>query len=165
MRRIASLALGAAAVVAIWLVLPRSMFSPAPNSYPSADVTATEKTVAAIDAELSRMHSRVGLTTATPASTRDPFRFGAPPAPPVTRTPPTQPAPPPPPPAPALPKLIAISSQTTTGGVVRSAALSVADNVVIARPGDTVGTLVVHMIGDEFVELVDPATGTAYRVK
>lgn len=164
MRRIASLVLAAAAVVAIWLVLPRSMFSPAPNSSPFADLTATEKTVTAIDAELARMHSRAGLATATPASTRNPFRFGASPAPPVTRTPPP-PAPPPPPPAPVLPKLIAISSQTTTGGVVRSAALSVADNVVIARPGDTVGTLVVHTIGDEFVELVDPATGTAYRVK
>ena len=165
MRRIAFLALGGAAILATWLVVPPSLFSPRPLPLSTSDLTATEKTVAQIDAELARMHHRVALTTSSAGSERNPFRFGASPAPVPTKLPPPPPAPPPPPPAPVLPKLIAISSQTTSGGVVRSAALSVADNVVIARPGDTVGTLVVHTIGEEFVELVDPATGTAYRVK
>lgn len=165
MRRIASLVLGIAVIFAAWLLAPRSIFAPTPVAISVADLASTEKTVSQIDAELTRMHNRVSFTTASAGATRNPFRFGAQPAPPPAKVIPTPPAPPPPPPAPTLPKLIAISSQTTTGGVVRSAALSVADSVVIARPGDTVGTLVVHTIGDEFVEFVDPTTGTAYRVK
>ena len=166
MRRIASLVLGLGAIAAVWLIVPRSLFAPPPMTLSTAELTATEKTVEQIDAELTRMRDRVALTTASAESTRDPFRFGARPATQQpTKVAPLPPAPPPPPPEPVLPRLIAISSQTTTGGVVRSAALSVADNVVIARPGDTIGALVVHTIGDEFVELVDPSTGTAYRVK
>jgi hypothetical protein len=165
MRRIASFVLGLAAIVAAWLFVPRSIFAPTPVTISTADLTSTERTVAEIDVELARMHDRVTATTVSAESTRNPFSYGALPAPPPSKLPPPPPPPPAPPPAPTLPKLIAISSKATSGGVVRSAALSVADNVVIAHPGDTVGTLVVRTIGDEFVELVDPATGTAYRVK
>jgi hypothetical protein len=165
MRRTASVVtLGGIVALVSWTLARVSPFAQDPalvDPRPSTPAPA----VAELDGEVAKLHvRRAPLEAFTPAA-RDPFRFGAPPVAPRSRVTPPEPPPPSPPPAPTLPKLVAITSKDTPGGAVRTAAFSVGDNVLLARPGDTVGTLVVRAIADGFVELVDPASGIAYRVR
>ena len=164
MRRAATfVTLGGIVALVSWTLARVSPFAQDPalvSALPSSPASA----LAQLDGEVGRLHDRAQLLEPFTPAERDPFRFGAPPvAPPSRSTPPE--LPPSPRPAPALPKLVAITSKDTPGGAVRTAAFSVGDNVLLVRPGDTVGTLVVRAIADGFVELVDPASGIAYRVR
>ena len=42
---------------------------------------------------------------------------------------------------------------------------AVADDVQILKPGEKIGALIVRSIGIDTVLVVDPATGTTYRVR
>jgi hypothetical protein len=166
MRRAASfLTLGGIVAVVSWTLARASPFAHDPV-FATVSPSAPPSAVSLLDAEVTKLHDRAErLAPFTPAA-RDPFKFGPPPVPPGSRRAgPEPPAPPSPPPAPTLPKLVAITSKDTPGGAVRTAAFSIGDNVLVARPGDTVGTLVVRVIADGFVELVDPGSGIAYRVR
>jgi hypothetical protein len=161
MRRAASfVTLGGIVGLVSWTLARVSPFGQDPvliTASPAYQASA----VAELDGEVAKLHDRAQRLEPFAPAERDPFRFGAPEAPPSRATPPEQA----PPPRPALPKLVAITSKDTPGGVVRTAAFSVGDNVLLARPGDTVGTWVVRAIAEGFVELVDPASGIAYRVR
>jgi hypothetical protein len=165
MRRAASfVTLGGIVGLVSWTLARVSPFGQDPvliTASPAYQASA----VAELDGEVAKLHDRAQRLEPFAPAERDPFRFGAPPVALRPRVTPPEPAPPLPPPTPALPKLVAITSKDTPGGAVRTAAFSVGDNVVLARPGDTVGTLVVRAISDGFVELVDPASGIAYRVR
>jgi hypothetical protein len=165
MRRAASfVTLGLIVALVSWTLARVSPFGQ--DSVPSTASPASQASaVAALDGEVAKLHDRAQRVAPFAPAERDPFRFGAPPVAPRPRVTPPELPPPSPPPAPALPKLVAITSKDTPGGAVRTAAFSVGDNVLLARPGDTVGTLVVRAIADGFVELVDPVSGIAYRVR
>jgi hypothetical protein len=164
MRRLAAFVFcGASVAFAAWMMLP---VRPDSSYRIQAASASTSADVAALDKELKRFDARMTPHSAAPSGDRDPFGYAVPvakarPAPTLVQPP----QPPPPPPAPTLPKLIAISTKSTPAGLVRTAALSIGDGVLLAHPGDKVGTLVVHTIDDGVVELVDPVTGAAYRVR
>jgi len=161
MRRAASfITLGGIVGLVSWTLARASPFGQDPVLI-SAAPAVQESAFAELNEEVEKLHARGRPLEPFAQGERDPFRFGAPPAPPSRVTAP-EPAPPPPPP---LPKLVAITSKDTPGGAVRTAAFLIGDNVVLARPGDTVGTWVVRTIAEGFVELVDPASGVAYRVR
>jgi hypothetical protein len=165
MRRAASfVTLGAIVVLVSWTLARVSPFADHPVLVDPLS-SSLASSVAQLDGEVAKLHDRTAPLEAFTPAARDPFRFGALPVAPRSRVSPPEPPPPSPPPAPALPKLVAITSKDTPGGAVRTAAFSVGDNVLLARPGDTVGALVVRLIADGFVELVDPASGIAYRVR
>jgi hypothetical protein len=165
MRRAASfITLGLIVALMSWTLARVSPFTQDPvltTALPPSPASA----VAELDREVAKLHDRAGRLEPFTAAARDPFRFGAPLVLPRSRVASSEPPPPSPPPPPTLPKLVAITSKDTPGGAVRTAAFSVGDSVLLARPGDTVGTLVVRTIAEGFVELVDPASGIAYRVR
>jgi hypothetical protein len=164
MRRVAAFAFfGAAVAFANWRLVP--VWSEQSTVRPPIVMAPTSSEVSALNVELARLEARTTTHSSLAPVERDPFGFAAPP--PRANAKPVTPValPPPPPPAPQLPKLIAISTKNTSAGVIRTAALSLGDAVLLAHPGDKVGTLVVHTIDDGTVELVDPVTGTAYRVR
>jgi hypothetical protein len=164
MRRAASfVTLGGTVVIVSWTLARASPFAQDPV-FVTVPPPSQSSTAAQLDAEVAKLHDRAKQLGPFAPAERDPFKFGMPPTAPRSRA--ATPEPPPlPPSAPTLPKLMAITSKDTPGGTVRTAAFSVGDNVLLARPGDTVGTLVVRVIADGFVELVDPASGIAYRVR
>jgi hypothetical protein len=165
MRRAASfVTLGGIVVLVSWTLARVSPFAQDPARVDPL-LPAPASGVAQLDGEVAKLHDRRAPQQAFTPAARDPFRFGALPGAPRPRVTPPEPPPASPPPAPALPKLVAITSKDTPGGTIRTAAFSVGDNVLLARPGDTVGTLVVRLIADGFVELVDPASGIAYHVR
>jgi len=165
MRRAATfVTLGGIVALVSWTLARVSPFAEDP-ALVSAVPASPASAVSALDGEVAKLHDRAGRLEPFAPAERDPFRFGAPPVAPRSRVTPPEPPPPSPPPAPALPKLVAITSKDTPGGAVRTAAFSIGDSVLLARPGDTVGALVVRAIADGFVELVDPASGIAYRVR
>lgn len=167
MRRAASLATLLGTVVLVsWTLGRLAPVAQDPATLTGSSSSPPSSVVSELDSELAKLQSRADRVEPLTQSDRDPFRFGAPYVPPRSKTAaPESPQPPPPPPAPTLPKLVAITSKDTPGGAVRTAAFSVGDDVVIARPGDKVGALVVRSIADGLVELVDPVSGIAYRVR
>ena len=166
MRRAASLATLLGTVVLVsWTLARLAPVAPDPATLNGFSSPPPSSVVSELDAELAKLHGRVERVEPLTRSDRDPFRFGAPYVAPRSKAAPEPPSPPPPPPVPTLPTLVAITSKDTPGGAVRTAAFSVGDDVLLARPGDKVGTLVVRSIADGLVELVDPVSGIAYRVR
>ena len=64
-----------------------------------------------------------------------------------------------------LPKLVAVLSNTTDAGQVRTAVLTVGDAVKVFKVGDAVGALTLTLINTDTIELTDVATGTVYRIR
>jgi hypothetical protein len=168
MRRAASLVTLLGTVVLVsWTLARLAPVAQGPASITASSSSPPSSVVSELDAEVAKLHGRADRVEPLTPTNRDPFRFGAPYVAPRSKatTPEPPPPPPPPPPAPTLPKLVAITSKDTPGGAVRTAAFSVGDDVLLARPGDKVGSLVVRSIADGLVELVDPVSGIAYRVR
>lgn len=166
MRRAASLVTLLGTVVLVsWTLARLAPVAQDPASFTGPSSFPPSSVVSQLDAEVAKLHGRAERAEPLTSSDRDPFRFGAPYVAPRSKAARPEPPPPPPPPAPALPKLVAITSRDTPGGAVRTAAFSVGDDVLLARPGDKVGALVVRSIADGLVELVDPVSGIAYRVR
>jgi len=165
MHRFASvLAVGGGLVLVSWALAPAA---PPVKARSSAAVSAFDQAapvLAEVNVQVDRLRERLGAPPTLPSPERDPFRFGR-------RPEPTRPQPLispaavlAEPPAPVLPKLVAIMTNTTESGSVRSAAFSLGEDLQIVRLGDVVGRLVVKSIGVDVVELVDPATSAVYRV-
>jgi len=166
MRRAASLVTLLGTVVLLsWTLARLAPVAQGPASVIGPSSSPPSSVVSQLDAEVAKLHGRADRVASLTPTGRDPFRFGAPYVPRSKAATPVPPPPPPSPPAPTLPKLVAITSKDTPGGAVRTAAFSFGDDVLLARPGDKVGTLVVRSIADGLVELVDPVSGIAYRVR
>ena len=165
MRRAASLVTLLGTVVLVnWTLARLAPVAQGPASIIGPSSSPPSSVVSQLDAEVAKLHDRAERVESLTPTGRDPFRFGASYVAPRSKAA-TPVPPPPPPPPPTLPKLVAITSKDTPGGAVRTAAFSVGDDVLLARPGDKVGTLVVRSIADGLVELVDPVSGIAYRVR
>jgi hypothetical protein len=127
---------------------------PVPDKHP-----ALERSSAALQFEISRLHERIGPTVA-PTRSRDLFRFNvravrrpiaAAPRPAVADTPPA-------PQRPAL-KLIGIAEDTTDAGTVRTAIVSGLGDVFLVKPGETIaGQYQVEQVSADAVQLIDTAT-------
>jgi hypothetical protein len=65
-------------------------------------------------------------------------------------------------PATPLPRLVAILSNATDGGVLRTAVFGDADDVLFATAGDSVGGFVVSGITSDSAVLVDRASGSSF---
>jgi hypothetical protein len=167
MRRIASFVVpGGLVVLAGWTFAAAWPPAVAPRDVTAAQATSPTppSVVTQMDAEVAKLGERLDQPKPFTPAERDPFAYGAPPPRPRPVEP-VAPPPPPTPPAPDLPHLVAITSKTTSAGVVRTAVFAASDGVMFAHPGDTIGALVVRSIGDGVVELADPVTGTRYSVR
>jgi hypothetical protein len=170
MKRLGAILVFAGAVLVSTHILAPAETPPAKPAVIAADLAAIDQArpiVDEVNAQVDRMRERLASPPAYPAPTRDPFRFGkrADPAPPK----PAAPAPAPvfsesTPAPPVLPRLIAIALTTTEGVAQRTAALALGDDLRIVKPGETMARFVVHSIGADVVELIDPLTGATYRV-
>ena len=169
MKRLAAIIVFAAAVL-----LSTHILAPAepPRSQPiasSADLAAIDQTTPVVDevnAQVNRLRERLASPPAYPAPTRDPFRFGkrAEPAQPKAPMPAAPAGIPPIIPAPVLPRLVAIISNATDAGPVRTAVLALGDDVQIVKSGDSISKLVVRSIGADGVDLVDPVSGALFKI-
>jgi hypothetical protein len=127
-------------------------------------VTALDRSSAALQSEVARLHERLG-PTATPSRSRDLFRFNA-------RALSHRPSPrtavdavdvPPPvtPPRPAF-KLIGIAEDTSEGGTIRTAIVSGPGDIFLVKPGDTLGGQYhVDQVSAEAVQLTDTVTSAS----
>jgi hypothetical protein len=164
MLRIASLTLIIGAVLLMTWVLDSA------NARPRRDEPAVQiadlrrpstPAVEDIESDVNRLRARLPVPTKYPQPSRDPFRFGRDAEPPRVEAPqPVNVATPPP----VLPRLVAILSDTSSGGPMRRAALGLGANVRILSVGDTVGSFRVAAITADDVELVDTVTGATFRV-
>jgi hypothetical protein len=169
MKRFAAIVLFAAAVILSTHVLAPAAPPPARPAVSAADLALVDQAAPMIDlvnTQVDRLRERLAAPPVYPAPTRDPFRFG-------TREAPSRPKPAAPvasavelfvPPPPVLPRLVAIAATAGEGGVVRTAVLTVGDDVQILKSGDSVLKFVIKSIGADVVELVDSATGATFRL-
>ena len=168
MSRFASaiLVLGGAALLLAWQVSPATS-SPDPAPRPvESPLDQVQPVIADVDVQVDRLRERLTDPPKYPPPTRDPFNFGARPEPARVSAPaPAVEAAPAPPPPPPLPRLVAIVSTPTDGGLLRTAVFAMGDDVQIVKPGEKVGALVLRSVGLDTVTVVDPATGTTYRVR
>jgi outer membrane murein-binding lipoprotein Lpp len=169
MKRLAAIIVFAGAVLLSTHILapaapPKSL--PAINAAELAAIDQTQSTVDEVNAQVDRLRERLSAPPNYPAPTRDPFRFGktADPAPPKPAPAPSVAPAAPVVAAPALPRLVAIVSDTTDAGSIRSAVLSVGEDVQIVKMGDSVSKLVVQNIGVDVIELADPVSGAIFRI-
>ena len=165
MHRVAPLLLLAGVVLLVsWVVAPAA---PSPTPIGPADAASSadqvSPVVADVAAQVDRLKRRIEITPDLPQPHRDPFRFGARPEPVRVKTPVAE-TPVDAPPAPVLPKLLAIVANTTDGGLLRTAAFSVGDDVQVVKPGDTIGKFTVRSIGTDAVEVVEISTGASFRI-
>jgi hypothetical protein len=162
MNRVASttLLLAAAALLATRLISPADSSPTAParvSQDPGADQIPPE--LAAVNAQVNRLHDRLPAPTDFPPPRRDPFNFGG-------RLEPRRPAPvafvdlP----VPALPKLIAILSEKNGDADVRTAVISAGDDVEFVKTGGAVGNLRVSLITSEGIVLTDPGSGLSFSL-
>jgi len=163
----AIVAFAGAVIVSTRILAPAA--PPAAKSLPStADVAFIQQAAPMIDrvnTEVDRLRERLAAPPAYPAPTRDPFRFG-------NRAEPSRPKPaesiaaapiePAAPPAPVLPRLVGIA--TSTVDQIRTAILTVGEDVQMLKIGDTVSKLVIRGIGTDVVDLEDPITGRWFRL-
>ena len=170
MKRFAAIVLFAGAVILSTHLLAPAEPTPARLAPSAADLAFIQQAAPMVDlvnTQVDRLRERLAAPPAYPAPTRDPFRFGTRAEPrPKPAPAETMPAAPvvAPVPAPLLPRLVAIAATTTDAGVVRTAVLTVGDDVQVMHVGDTVSRLVIQRIGADVVELADPATGRTFRL-
>jgi hypothetical protein len=159
---------GGAVLVSTHILAPAEQ-PPQPARASAADLQAIQQAAPAVDqvnAEVERLRRRLAAPPAYPAPTRDPFQFGTPlgnGAPKSSMRSEPVPSNSPPPAVPELPRLIAIRSEGG-GSASRSAVLAVADDLHFATVGDAVGGLTVRTVDSRAIELVDPVSGTSYRL-
>jgi hypothetical protein len=166
MQRLAQILLLAGGVLlATWVYAPAAP-SPSPLPARAEPVDQTAPLVAEMAAQVERMRNRLEEPRGFPPPERNPFTFGArrEVAPARPRLPVAAPEEPLPPPAPVLPKLLAIAANDVDGGVSLQAVFSTGDNVKVLKAGDEIGPFLIRSITAEFVEIVEPVTGTVHRL-
>lgn len=133
---------------------------PLPPSRP----LAMERSMAALQSDVDRLHDRLG-PTAAPTRSRDLFHFSTP----VPKSPAAAPRPSPPtvvvdapPPAPPRPvfRLIGVAEDTTADGtLVRTAIVAGASDLFLVKVGETMADRFrVEQVSSDAVELIDTTT-------
>lgn len=160
-----------------WLVsaaVTRRAAAPLPAPAPPAAANPAAGVSDDLQVQSERLRARLDTVPTPRRSSRNPFRFGAraegtEPAPRRSAaleatTVPDQPGATQPAPAPTL-RLIGIAAGRTPSGLVRTAALSVAGDVVLVRLGDEVaGRYRVSAVSEDVVELSDRLGGPPLRL-
>jgi hypothetical protein len=127
--------------------------------------SALDRSAAALQSEVTRLHERLG-PTATPARSRDLFRFSTrkPVRPvrldtPAAAVAPVEPAPVEP--APRL-QLIGVAEDPSPDGVVRTAIVSGLGDVFLVKPGETIaGQFRVEQVSADAVQLISTTTAAS----
>jgi hypothetical protein len=170
MKRFAAIVAFAGAVILSTHILAPAEPPPALRAPSTADlafITQAAPMIDQVNTQVDRLRQRLAAPPAYPAPIRDPFHFGKREEPSRPRSIAEAAAPRPMvvmPPAPVLPKLVAIAAMTSDAGVIRTAVLTVGDDVQILKAGDAVLKFVIKSIGTDIVELVDPTTGSTFRL-
>jgi Tfp pilus assembly protein PilP len=166
-RSVVALALGGVFLLASWVNAPADP-SPAGARLDLATLALLDQTapvVADVNAQVERLRERLPVTTAVPAPSRDPFRFGRRPEPPPPALERAE-ASPELAPAPRLadpPQLLAILTSTDSG-VTRAAVIAVADDVRTVHAGEVIGSWTVKAVTEDAVEFEEASTGRVVRV-
>jgi hypothetical protein len=177
MPRVAAiLAIGGGLILISWVTAPAAR--PAANDprLPAAEIDRAEQTSRAvtplaseIDAETARLRARLAQAPPKPQPDRNPFKFGAPTRPTSRPVGPTvavgrselegrrndAPAIVPVAPAVLMPTLVAITSDARDGGLLRTAVLSMNDDMKIVQPGQMFDRFLVEAIGPDSVRIAD----------
>lgn len=167
MQRVAQLlVLAGVILLATWVWAPASP-APAPEPRQPRDSSPPDQTAPILEdmaAQIDRLRERIEAPPNFPPPERNPFRFGTKPEPIAPKGRPTLPeaVEPPPPPAPVLPKLLAIVENDVDGVAVRTAVLSVSDDVQVVKVGDAIGRFLVKSIAAGSIELLESSSGTTF---
>jgi hypothetical protein len=169
-RPLAIIAFAGAVLLSTHILAPAQSPTP-PAPVKPADLQPIDQVrplVDTVDAAVGRLRERLSSAPEYPNPVRDPFRFGAhaEPAPrpvvtPVKVLPPVIVAAAP---AVTLPHIVAILSQTTEAGAERVASLAMGDEVGVVKAGESFLQFVVRRIDADMVELVDPVTGSTFKI-
>jgi len=179
MRRLAAiLAFGGGLILISWVTSPAARPATADPRMPPSEIDRAEQTSQAvtpvtgeIDKQAARLRARLAEPPPKPQPDRNPFRFGG------SLRPTSKPVGPtaavgrpelegrrnhlaPASPAIAMPSLVAITSDARDGGLMRTAVLSMNDEMKIVRPGQMFDRFIVESIGPDAVRLVDVTSPT-----
>lgn len=169
MKRLGAIVVFAGAVLVSTYILAPAAAPPHLPVVPASDLAAIAQAkpiVDAVDAQVDRLRERLTNPPAYPPPIRDPFRFGA-------RAEPSRPKAATPalteravvvPPQPALPKLVAIATSVIDGVLVRTAVLSVGDDLQMVKTGETYQNFSIRSVGIDGVEIVEPESGKTFKI-
>jgi hypothetical protein len=168
MKRLGAVAFLAGAVLLSTHILAPAAPPPAPPDVRETDVAAAARDrplIARVDSEVSRLRDRLNDPPPSPRPTRNPFRFGSPPAgrQPVAAKAAERPATASVT-APMLPRLIAIATGTPSDPGARVAILALGETVEPVKTGDRFLNFRLERIGADAVDLSDPATGRTFQI-
>lgn len=161
---------GASALaIASWFASASTSGVRSPISPPSpARISSIERSVAALESDVNRLHDRLGPSVA-PAGSRDLFRFSRrAPKPTLTAVMPSDgavtvvDAPTPVAPRPSL-RLIGIAEDAAADGVVRTAIVSGVGDLFLVKAGETIdgGRYRVELVSADAVQLTDTLTASS----
>ncbi|HUR34660.1 MAG TPA: hypothetical protein VM032_12745 [Vicinamibacterales bacterium] len=163
LRRVLSIGVSALAVASWFAGASTSGVRPPAAPPAPAKPTALDRSAAALQSEVARLHERLAPTVA-PTRSRDLFRFNIRAARRPTVSMPAAPAaaavaaPPPVAPRPAL-KLIGIAEDVTDAGTVLTAIVSGLGDVFLVKPGELIaGRYRVEAVSADAVQLTETAT-------
>jgi len=174
MRLAGILAIGGGLILISWVTSPAALPAPSDPRVSPAELDRADQTAQAIaplttqiDDQAARLRARLSQPPAKPQPDRNPFRFGG-----------TSPSPKGTYPVPkgtypektgyvpvanaalALPVLVAITSDAGDGGIMRTAVLSMNDEMKIVKPGQLFDRFIVEAIGPDSVRIVDITSAT-----
>ena len=177
MKRVSSaLVIGGVLILISWVTSPSARPTPPGPALSEADLDRAEQTTqsiapltAQIDDQAAQLRARLSQTVPKPQPARNPFSFGKGTDrkgtyPGTKGTYPVDPgyvplAPAAPVPL-ALPTLVAITTDAVDGGVMRTAVLSMNDEMKIVRPGQIFDRFIVEAIGPDSCRIVDITSPT-----
>jgi hypothetical protein len=176
-RIVGILGIGGALILISWVTSPAARTAPPGRTLSAADVVLADQTAQAvaplttqIDDQAARLRARLAQPPAPPKPERNPFTFAGvgrpdlegrrlrPTSKPVGPTTGIE-SPVSSPPL-ALPSLVAITSDAGDGGLMRTAVLSMNDEIKIVKPGQMFDRFIVEAIGPDSVRIVDITSPT-----
>jgi hypothetical protein len=178
MRLTGILAIGGVLILISWVTSPAARMTPGSPRISPAEIERVDQTAQAvaplsrqIDEQAARLRARLAQPPPKPEPDRNPFRFGAGVTVPKTagrkpsslradEMPTPSVAAGPASPALLLPALIAITSDAGDGGIMRTAVLSMNDDLKIVKPGQMFDRFIVEAIGPDSVRVVDITSPT-----
>lgn len=176
-RLVGILAVGGGLILILWVTSPAARTPPVAPELSAADLALADQAAqtippiaSQIDAQAARLRARLAERPQQPQPSRNPFRFKAAETPKGTGVFSTEKArkgtellPVAPfvsAPAITLPTVVAITADARDGGLMRTAALSMNDEMKIVRPGQLFDRFIVEAIGQDSVRLVDITSPT-----
>ena len=178
MRIVGILAIGGGLILISWVTSPAARTTPPEPGVSPAEIGRADQTAQAvaplttqIDDQAARLRAHLARPPAPPKPERNPFRFGGlrPTSNPVGPTPDTRASVGRPDlegrrldvsPSITLPLLVAITSDARDGGLMRTAVLSINDDMKIMTPGQVFDRFLVESIGPDSVRIVDITSPT-----